>query len=74
MKDFKAHFEAVHAATEGDMKPAEKLFKPKGLEGKPAPKSAPSPENWVAEHERKQEEDGERLRKSREEAESGRKA
>ena len=60
----------MHAAADGDMKPAKELFRPRKVEKKSVSKSAPPPENWFAELERRQEEAAERFRKSREALES----
>jgi hypothetical protein len=62
MKDFKPHFEAMHAATEGNREPASKLFKPKRERGNFVPKTAEPIRDWVKEGEEKQEEAAERLK------------
>lgn len=71
MKDFKAHFEAMRAAVEGDMSPAKELFKPKKVE-RSAPVSVPERveerKSWMKVVEEKREKEAEQYAKLLEQA------
>lgn len=79
MKNFNEQFAAMRAAADGNWKPSKKLGEPKKVPPPPALEFAPlsrpaKPTNWVAEHEKKQEEAEDRFARLQKEAEFGKKS